>query len=80
VYTQRDFVLAGGLISYGASLANGYRQAVAYAGRILEGAAPAALPVMQSNTFELTINLKTAKRLDLTVPPSILAQASEVIE
>ena len=80
VYTQRDFVLAGGLLSYGASLATGYRQAGLYAGRILEGAAPADLPVMQSSTIELAINLKTARRLDLTVPPSILAQASEVVE
>jgi putative ABC transport system substrate-binding protein len=80
VYTQRDFVLAGGLLSYGAGLANGYRQAGVYAGRILDGAAPADLPVIQSNSFELAINLKTARRLDLTVPQSILAQTTEVIE
>jgi putative ABC transport system substrate-binding protein len=80
LYTQREFVLAGGLISYGTSLATGYRQAGLYTGRILDGATPAELPVTQLNTFELTINLKTAKRLDLTVPSSILAQASEVIE
>ena len=80
VYTQRDFVLAGGLLSYGASLANGYRQAGTYAGHILDGAAPADLPVIQSNSFELAINVKTARRLDLTVPQSILAQTTEVIE
>jgi putative ABC transport system substrate-binding protein len=80
VYTQRDFALAGGLLSFGADLTNGYRQAGTYAGRILDGAAPAELPVAQSNSFELAINLKTARRLDLTVPQSILAQATEVIE
>ena len=80
LYTQRDFVLAGGLVSYGASLAYGYRQAGIYAGRILDGASPAELPVVQSNTFELAVNLKTAKRLDLAVPQSILAQSTEVVE
>jgi len=79
-YTQRDFVLAGGLISYGASLVYGYRQAGLYVGRILDGAAPTELPVIQSNTFELAINLRTAKRLDLAVPQTLLAQANEVIE
>jgi putative ABC transport system substrate-binding protein len=80
LYTQRDFVLAGGLVSYGASLAYGYHQAGLYAGRILDGVSPTELPVIQSNTFELAINLKTAKRLDLAVPQTLLAQATEVIE
>jgi putative ABC transport system substrate-binding protein len=80
IYVWSEFTVAGGLIAYGNSLAEGYKQVGNYTGRILRGAKPADLPVMQPSRFRFTINLKTAKTLGLTIPPSLLILADEVIE
>ena len=80
IYQQREFVEAGGLISYGISFTNQYRLLGMYAGQVLHGGKPAELPVQQPTQFELVVNLKTAKAFDLTIPSGVLAITDDVIE
>jgi len=79
-FAQRDFTEIGGLMSYASNITDAWRQSGLYAGRILNGAKPADLPVIQSSKFELIINAQTARIFGLTVPPSLLATADKVIE